>query len=84
MAASETDNIIKLSLFAKVKSLKLLPGQERGRTFAVVDSIQPQPERSIGYLVEVVAPRRVKVLAWMALGGAIFACDGPSAAPTAG
>lgn len=79
MAASETDNIIKLSLFAKVKPLKPLPGQERGRAFAVVDSIQPQPEKSIGYLVEVVAPRRVKVLAWMALGGAIFACDAPLA-----
>ena len=79
MAASETDNIIKLSLFAKVKPLKPLPGQERGRAFAVVDTIQPQPEKSIGYLVEVVAPRRVKVLAWMALGGAIFACDAPLA-----
>ena len=33
----------------------------------------------MGYLVEVLAPRRARVIAWLALGGAIFACDGPLA-----
>lgn len=73
------DNVVKLSLFAKVRALKALPGFERGRTFALTDAIAPQPEGGMGYLVEVLAPRRVRIMAWLALGGAIFACDEPLA-----
>lgn len=73
------DNVVKLPLFAKVRALKALPGFERGRTFALTDAIAPQPEGGMGYLVEVLAPRRARVIAWLALGGAIFACDGPLA-----
>ena len=77
MAAGDDGKIIKLSLFSKVRNLKPLPGQERGRVFALTDCITPQPQKGMGYLVEVVAPRRVKVVAWLALGGNIFACDEP-------
>ena len=49
------DNVVKLSLFAKVRALKALPGFERGRTFALTDAIAPQPEGGMGYLVEVLA-----------------------------
>ncbi len=70
-------DVIKLPLFAKLNALRELPGQERGRVFAVTEAISPQPEKSMGYLVEVVGGRKVKVRAWLALGGAAFACDGP-------
>ena len=71
-------DVIKLPLFAKLNALRELPGQERGRVFAVTEAISPQPEKSMGYLVEVVGGRKVRVRAWLALGGAAFACDGPS------
>lgn len=70
-------DVIKLPLFAKLNALRELPGQERGRVFAVTEAISPQPEKSMGYLVEVVGGRKVRVRAWLALGGAAFACDGP-------
>lgn len=71
------EDVIKLPLFAKVKQLKAMPCHERGRVFGITDAIKPQPDRGLGYLVEVVAPRKVKLIAWLAFGGAIFACDEP-------
>lgn len=74
-----SDKLFKLPLFAKTKQLRELPGQERGRVFMIIEAIKPQPEKSMGYLVELAGPRRVKIHAWLALGGAIFACDEPIA-----
>ncbi|WP_302742144.1 lipopolysaccharide assembly protein LapB [uncultured Collinsella sp.] len=72
-----SDKLFKLSLFAKTTQLRELPGQERGRVFMIVESIRPQPEKSMGYLVEPVASRKVKIHAWLALGGAVYECDEP-------
>ncbi|MDY2777242.1 MAG: hypothetical protein SOU51_02535 [Collinsella sp.] len=77
MSDRERDDIIKLSLFAKAQRLAPLPCHDADRGFAIVQSIHPQPEDGMGYLTEVVGPRRVRVLAWLASGGAVFLCDGP-------
>ena len=45
----------------------------------ITSAIAPQPERSMGYVVEAAGPRRVMIHAWLALGGAIYACDEPLA-----
>lgn len=75
-----SDAIFKLPLFAKVKQIKAMPCHGRGRSFGITDAIKPQPDQGLGYLVEVVAPRKVKILAWLAFGGAVFACEEPLSA----
>lgn len=72
-----TDKLYKLPLFAKSQQLKSFPGADAKRVFMIADAIKPQPERSMGYLVEQVSGRQVRIHAWLALGGAIFACDEP-------
>lgn len=72
-----SDKLFKLPLFAKTKQIKELPGQERGRVFMITEAIKPQPEKGMGYVVELAGPRKVKILGWLALGGAVYACDEP-------
>lgn len=74
-----SDKLVKLPLFAKSKQLKELPGQERGRAFMITQAIKPQPEKSMGYIVENMGSRQVKIHGWLALGGAVYACDEPLA-----
>lgn len=73
------DKVFKLPLFAKTQQLKPIPGGDTGRVFMITSAIAPQPERSMGYVVEAAGPRRVMIHAWLALGGAIYACDEPLA-----
>ncbi len=52
-----TDKLYKLPLFAKSQQLKSFPGADAKRVFMIADAIKPQPERSMGYLVEQVSGR---------------------------
>lgn len=73
------DKLFKLPLFAKTQQLKVLPGRDEHRSFMITSAISPQPEKSMGYVVEAAGSRKVKIHAWLALGGAIYACDEPLA-----
>lgn len=77
MAQSTEKPEIKLPLLSRIHELKPLPGQNAGRTFGITTNISPAPTESMGYLVEVVGARRVKVLACLIRGGDAHACDGP-------
>lgn len=73
------DKVFKLPLFAKKHSSSSpFRGGDTGRVFMITSANAPQPERSMGYVVEAAGPRRVMIHAWLALGGAIYACDEPS------
>lgn len=71
------DKTFRLPLFAKVERMRPVPGQGDGREFMITDALRPQPDKGFGYLVESVGPRRVRVIAWLAFGGDLYACDGP-------
>lgn len=75
-----SDKLFKLPLFAKTQQLQSIPGEDAKRVFMITEAIKPQPEKSMGYLVEQVSGRRVRIHAWLAIGGAIFTCDEPIAA----
>ena len=72
-----SDKLFKLPLFAKTQQLQSIPGEDARRVFMITEAIKPQPEKSMGYLVEQVSGRQVRIHAWLAIGGAIFACDEP-------
>lgn len=72
-----SDKLFKLPLFAKTQQLQSIPGEDAGRVFMITEAIKPQPEKSMGYLVEQVSGRQVRIHAWLAIGGAIFTCDEP-------
>ena len=72
-----SDKLFKLSLFAKTQQLQSIPGEDARRVFMITEAIKPQPEKSMGYLVEQVSGRQVRIHAWLAIGGAIFTCDEP-------
>ena len=74
-----SDHLCKLPLFAKTSQIRELPGQERGRVFMITEALQPQPEKSMGYIVEHMGSRKVKIHGWLALGGGVYACDEPLA-----
>lgn len=74
------DKLFKLPLFAKTQQLQSIPGEDAKRVFMITEAIKPQPEKSMGYLVEQVSGRQVRIHAWLAIGGAIFTCDEPIAA----
>lgn len=74
------DKTFKLPLFSKTERMEPVPGQDAGRVFMITDALRPQPEKGFGYLVEAIGPRLVKVVAWLAFGGAIYECDEPLAA----
>ena len=71
------DKLFKLPLFAKTQQLQSIPGEDARRVFMITEAIKPQPEKSMGYLVEQVSGRQVRIHAWLAIGGAIFTCDEP-------
>lgn len=75
-----SDKLFKLPLFAKTQQLQSIPGEDAKRVFMITEAIKPQPEKSMGYLVEQVSGRQVRIHAWLAIGGAIFTCDEPIAA----
>lgn len=75
-----SDKLFKLPLFAKTQQLQSIPGEDAKRVFMITEAIKPQPEKSMGYLVEQVSGRQVRIHAWLAIGGAIFICDEPIAA----
>lgn len=75
-----SDKLFKLPLFAKTQQLQSIPGEDAKRVFMIIEAIKPQPEKSMGYLVEQVSGRQVRIHAWLAIGGAIFTCDEPIAA----
>ena len=75
-----SDKLFKLPLFAKTQQLQSIPGEDAKRVFMITEAIKPQPEKSMGYLVEQVSGRQVRIHAWLASGGAIFTCDEPIAA----
>lgn len=75
-----SDKLFKLPLFAKTQQLQSIPGEDAKRVFMITEAIKPQPEKSMGYLVEQVGGRQVRIHAWLAIGGAIFTCDEPIAA----
>ena len=72
-----SDKLFKLPLFAKTQQLQSIPGEDARRVFMIIEAIKPQPEKSMGYLVEQVSGRQVRIHAWLAIGGAIFTCDEP-------
>ena len=72
-----SDKLFKLPLFAKTQQLQSIPGEDAKRVFMITEAIKPQPEKSMGYLVEQVSGRQVRIHAWLAIGGAIFTCDEP-------
>lgn len=72
-----SDKLFKLPLFAKTQQLKSIPGEDAKRVFMITEALKPQPEKGMGYLVEQVSGRQVRIHAWLAIGGAIFACDEP-------
>lgn len=72
-----SDKLFKLPLFAKTQQLQSIPGEDARRVFMITEAIKPQPEKSMGYLVEQVSGRQVRIHAWLAIGGAIFTCDEP-------
>lgn len=74
-----SDTLYKLPLFSKPCKLKPLPGADPQRVFMITDALRPQPEKSMGYVVESAGGRNVKILAWLAIGGAIYACNEPLA-----
>lgn len=74
-----SEHLCKLPLFAKTSQIRELPGQERGRVFMITEALQPQPEKSMGYIVEHMGSRKVKIHGWLALGGGVYACDEPLA-----
>lgn len=75
-----SDKLFKLPLFAKTQQLQSIPGEDAKRVFMITEAIKPQPEKSMGYLVEQVSGRQARIHAWLAIGGAIFTCDEPIAA----
>ena len=75
-----SDKLFKLPLFVKTQQLQSIPGEDAKRVFMITEAIKPQPEKSMGYLVEQVSGRQVRIHAWLAIGGAIFTCDEPIAA----
>ena len=75
-----SDKLFKLPLFAKTQQLQSIPGEDAKRVFMITEAIKPRPEKSMGYLVEQVSGRQVRIHAWLAIGGAIFTCDEPIAA----
>lgn len=75
-----SDKLFKLPLFAKTQQLQSIPGEDAKRVFMITEAIKPQPEKSMGYLVEQVSGRQVRIHAWLAIGGGIFTCDEPIAA----
>ena len=72
-----SDKLFKLPLFAKTQQLQSIPGEDARRVFMITEAIKPQPEKSMGYLVEQWSGRQVRIHAWLAIGGAIFTCDEP-------
>lgn len=72
-----SDKLFKLPLFAKTQQLKSIPGEDAKRVFMITEALKPQPEKGMGYLVEQVSGRQVRIHAWLAIGGAIFTCDEP-------
>ena len=72
-----SDKLFKLPLFAKTQQLQSIPGKDARRVFMITEAIKPQPEKSMGYLVEQASGRQVRIHAWLAIGGAIFTCDEP-------
>lgn len=72
-----SDKLFKLPHFAKTQQLKSIPGEDAKRVFMITEALRPQPEKGMGYLVEQVGGRQVRIHAWLAIGGAIFACDEP-------
>lgn len=72
-----SDKLFKLPIFAKTQQLQSIPGEDARRVFMITEAIKPQPEKSMGYLVEQVSGRQVRIHAWLAIGGAIFTCDEP-------
>lgn len=72
-----SDKLFKLPIFAKTQQLQSIPGEDARRVFMITEAIKPQPEKSMGYLVEQVSGRQVIIHAWLAIGGAIFTCDEP-------
>lgn len=75
-----SDKLFKLPLFAKMQQLQSIPGEDAKRVFMITEAIKPQPEKSMGYLVEQMGGRQVRIHAWLAIGGAVFTCDEPIAA----
>lgn len=72
-----SDKLFKLPIFAKTQQLQSIPGEDARRVFMITEAIKLQPEKSMGYLVEQVSGRQVRIHAWLAIGGAIFTCDEP-------
>lgn len=56
-----SDKLFKLPLFAKTQQLQSIPGEDAKRVFMITEAIKPQPEKSMGYLVEQVSGRQVRI-----------------------
>ncbi|KFI58966.1 putative tetratricopeptide repeat-containing domain protein [Bifidobacterium cuniculi] len=69
--------IIKLPLIHHLRELKDLPGQRASETFGICTDIVEPKGQGLGYLVEVVGKRKVRILAWLAASGAVYSTDAP-------
>lgn len=71
---------LKLPLFSanRVHPLRPLPGQEPTPSYAVVDIPAWAPEgHGLGYIVEQLGGRNVRVLAWIEGGSSVWPCSQP-------
>ncbi len=73
----EAQTLITLSRAARLTRLLPLPGQDPARVYGVVSDGLPQPPNGLGYVVEIVDYRTVRVRAWIRVGMSLWACDAP-------
>ncbi len=73
----EAEITITLSRAARLTRLLPLPGQDPARVYGVVSDGLPQPPNGLGYVVEIVDYRTVRVRAWIRVGMSLWACDSP-------
>lgn len=69
----------KVPLMGKSMRLEHLPGQDPQREYGVVWSACREPGDGWGYVFEFTGKRSGRILAWMTIGGSVYACDGPLA-----
>ncbi len=73
----EAQIAITLSRAARLTRLLPLPGQDPTRVYGVVSDGLPQPPNGLGYVVEIVDFRTVRVRAWIRVGMSLWTCDAP-------
>ena len=67
----------KVPMMGKSMRLGRLPGQDPRREYGVIWSACREPGDGWGYVFEFTGKRSGRILAWLTMGGAVHACEGP-------